>query len=159
MDDNNPIPPLQKPRWNGGVATLFLTDIDLRVRNYLDCGCRIVLTEVVTDPSICNINVCVTCMNSKTSDDFDVERLFLAVPLGVCGFWLWYFLIILTYYLWREMRRDFLNIKILNLTCTNLCYWDPLISNASRKYGYLIFNSDILVRYTRVWLFWKSCGW
>ena len=73
MDDDTPIPTLQKPRGYGGVATLFQKVMDLRVRKYLYRGCRIVVTEVVTDPPICIINM--TCMDSKTSDDFDAVSL------------------------------------------------------------------------------------
>ena len=35
-----------------------------------------------------------------------VERLFLAVPRVVCSLWLWYFLIILTYYFWVRFSKS-----------------------------------------------------
>ena len=50
--------------------------MDLRVRKYLDGGCRIVaVTEVVAVPPIRVIIVCMTCMNIKTSDNFDAVSL------------------------------------------------------------------------------------
>ena len=71
VDDDNPLPPSQKPRGYGGVATLFRKDMDIRVRKCLDGGCRVIVTELVTDLPICIINVYMPCRNSRTSDDFD----------------------------------------------------------------------------------------
>ena len=70
VDDNNPLPPSQKPRGYGGVATLYRKNMDLRVRKCLDGGCRIVVIELVTDPPVCVINVYMPCRNGRSSDDF-----------------------------------------------------------------------------------------
>ena len=43
----------------------------MRVRKCLDGGCRIVVTELVSNPPICIINVYMPCRNSRTSDDFE----------------------------------------------------------------------------------------
>ena len=71
MNDEKTLRPSQKARRYGGVVTLFRINMDLRVRECLDGGCRVVVAEIVTDPSICIVIVCMPCRNSRTSDDFD----------------------------------------------------------------------------------------
>ena len=73
VDDDNPLPPIQKPRGYGGVATLFRKDMNLKVRKCRDDGCRIVVTEVVSDPLLCIVNVYMPSRNggaiTETSPD------------------------------------------------------------------------------------------
>ena len=71
VDDDNPLPPIQKPRRYGGVATLFRKDMNLKVRKCRDGGCRIVVTEVVLDPLLCIVNVYMPSRNGGATDDFD----------------------------------------------------------------------------------------
>ena len=71
MNDEKTLPQSQKARRYGGVVTPFRINMDLRVRECLDGGCRVVVTEIVTDPSICIVIVYMPCRNSRTSDDFD----------------------------------------------------------------------------------------
>ena len=66
VDDDNPLPPSQKPCGYGSVETLFRKDMDVRVRKCLDNGCRVIVTELVTDPPTCIINVYMPCRNSRT---------------------------------------------------------------------------------------------
>ena len=69
--DNDPIPPTQKPRGYGGVATLHRKSMNLKVRKCSDGGSRIVVTEIVSDPQLCIINVYLPCRNSKATDAFE----------------------------------------------------------------------------------------
>ena len=71
VDDNDPIPPTQKPRGYGGVATLFRKSMNLKVRKCPDGGSRIVVTEIVSDPLLCIINVYLPCRNSKATEAFE----------------------------------------------------------------------------------------
>ena len=63
MDDDDLLPHVQKPRVYGEVATLYRNNIDLKTRRCLDGGNRVVVTEVLSDPSLCILNV---YMPSKT---------------------------------------------------------------------------------------------
>ena len=45
VDDDDPLPPTQKPRGYGGVATLYRNNIDLKIQKCLDGGNRIVVSE------------------------------------------------------------------------------------------------------------------
>ena len=71
VDDNDPIPPTQKQRGYGGVATLFRKSMNLKVRKCPDGGSRIVVTEIVSDPLLCIINVYLSCRNSKATEAFE----------------------------------------------------------------------------------------
>ena len=71
MDDDDPLPPVQKPRGYGGVATLYRNNIDLKTRRCLDGGSRVVVTEVLSDPPLCILNVYTPSRNTGHSESYD----------------------------------------------------------------------------------------
>ena len=71
VDDDDPLPPVQKPRGYGGVATLYRNNIDLKTRRCLDGGSRVVVTEVLSDPPLCILNVYMPSRNTGNSETYD----------------------------------------------------------------------------------------
>ena len=71
VDDDDPLPPVQKPRGYGGVATLYRTNMDLKTRKCLDEGCRVVDTEVLSEPPLVVINVYLPSRNTGNADLYD----------------------------------------------------------------------------------------
>ena len=65
VDDNDPLPPNQKPRGYGGVSLLFRKNMDLKVKKLIHGENRIVVIEVQSSPPICICNVYMPCRNSK----------------------------------------------------------------------------------------------
>ena len=64
VDDNNPLPPTQKPRGYGGVALLYNKNLNHTMKK-VAVGCnRISAVEVLTDPPLC---VCCVYMPSRIS--------------------------------------------------------------------------------------------
>ena len=64
MDDNNPLPPTQKPRGYGGVALLYNTNLNHTMKK-VAAGCnRISAEEVLTDPPL---RVCCVYMPGRNS--------------------------------------------------------------------------------------------
>ncbi len=70
VDENDPIPPVQKPRGYGGVATLTRNNIDSNFRKAADGGNRIVVTEIIADIPVCICNVYMPSRNSRTSSSY-----------------------------------------------------------------------------------------
>ncbi|MES9904845.1 MAG: reverse transcriptase domain-containing protein [Sedimenticola sp.] len=70
VDDNDPIPPVQKPRGYGGVANLTRTNSDLKFRKCNDGSNRIVVTEMLSNPPVCLCNVYMPARNSRTSQSY-----------------------------------------------------------------------------------------
>ena len=67
VDDDNPLPPTQKPRGYGGVALFYSKDLNYTVKK-LTTGCsRIVAVEVLTTPPLCICSVYMPSRNSKTN--------------------------------------------------------------------------------------------
>ena len=71
VDDNDPLPSVQKPRGYGGVATLYRTNMDLKTWKCLDGGCRVVVTEVLSEPPLVVINVYMPSRNTGNTDSYD----------------------------------------------------------------------------------------
>ncbi|MES9884558.1 MAG: reverse transcriptase family protein [Sedimenticola sp.] len=65
VDDNDPIPPVQKPRGYGGVANLTRNNIDTKFRKCTEGSNRIIITEIVSEPLICLCNVYMPSRNSR----------------------------------------------------------------------------------------------
>ena len=57
VDDENPLPPTQKPRGYGGVACMVRKDLDIRYKFHSNGGNRIMILEVQTEPPLCIIGV------------------------------------------------------------------------------------------------------
>lgn len=76
VDDDNPLPPTQKPRGYGGVAILFRKEMDLTVKKLPSGGNRIVAVEIQTTPPLCICCVYMPSRNSKNSSS-DNYQLFL----------------------------------------------------------------------------------
>jgi exonuclease III len=69
VDDNDPIPPLQRPRGMGGVATIWKSSLDNKVTIIEDGGDRVQATLVETERKrICIINTYMPC-RGKTHGD------------------------------------------------------------------------------------------
>ncbi|MES9880512.1 MAG: reverse transcriptase family protein, partial [Sedimenticola sp.] len=71
VDENDPIPPLQKPRGYGGVATLTRNDTTIKYRDCMDGSNRITVTEILADPPICMCNVYMPARNSRCTQTYD----------------------------------------------------------------------------------------
>ena len=57
VDDDNPLPPTQKPRGYGGVACLIRKDLDIRHKFHLSGSCRVLTLEILCEPPVCAIGV------------------------------------------------------------------------------------------------------
>ena len=64
VDDENPLPPIQKPRGYGGVAILYSRRISNCVKKLPAGGHRVVAIEVATTPPLC---VCCLYMPSRNT--------------------------------------------------------------------------------------------
>ena len=71
VDDDNPLPPTQKPRGYGGVAILYSKKLGAHVRKLTVGGNRIVAIEVLTTPPLC---VCCVYMPSRNSKSNSTDR-------------------------------------------------------------------------------------
>ena len=65
VDDNDPLPPNQKPRGNGGVSILFRRNMGHKVKKLIHGENRIVVIEVQSSPLICICNVYMPSRNSR----------------------------------------------------------------------------------------------
>ena len=77
-------PHTQKPRGYGGVATLYRNNTDLKIRKCLDGGNRIVVSEVLSDPPLCIINVYMPSRNTGNSDSYN--QILLEIEEIICKF-------------------------------------------------------------------------
>ena len=83
-----------------------------------------------------------------------VVWLFLRMPWFVCSLWLWYFMIILTYYFWSKLFtnlisiRYYLTLKTQLKTAKDDTFSDirPLVKSVSQKI--LFINQNICCGYT-----------
>ncbi|MEW8546334.1 MAG: reverse transcriptase family protein, partial [Candidatus Thiodiazotropha sp.] len=67
VDDDNPLPPTQKPRGYGGVAILYSKNLNYTVKKLPTGGNRIVAVEVLSAPPLCICGVYMPSRNSKTN--------------------------------------------------------------------------------------------
>ena len=71
VDENNPLPPTQKPGGYGGVAILFRTNMDVKIKKLIHRENRIVVIEVQSTPPVCICNVYMPSRNSKGNSKSD----------------------------------------------------------------------------------------
>lgn len=57
VDDDNPLPPTQKPRRFGGVACLVNKNLDLKFKFHPNGGNRVIVLEVLSNPPLCMVGV------------------------------------------------------------------------------------------------------
>ena len=69
VDDENPLPPTQKPRGYGGVAILYSKSMNFTVKQLPVGGNRILAVEVQSSPPLCICCAYMPCRNSKGSID------------------------------------------------------------------------------------------
>ena len=67
VNEDNPLPPIQKPRGFGGVAILYKKDINLQIKKLSHGGNRIVTKEVYSTPLLCICSVYMPSRNSKNN--------------------------------------------------------------------------------------------
>ena len=67
VDEDNPLPPTQKPRGFGGVATLYKKDLNLKIKKLLYGGDRVAAIEVCSTPPLCICSVYMPSRNSKSN--------------------------------------------------------------------------------------------
>ncbi|MEW8544220.1 MAG: reverse transcriptase family protein, partial [Candidatus Thiodiazotropha sp.] len=65
VDENNPLPPTQKPRGYGGVSVLCRRSMAFKTRRLPLGDCRLVVVEVASSPPLCICNVYMPCRNTK----------------------------------------------------------------------------------------------
>ena len=70
VDDENPLPPTQKPRGYGGVACMVRRDLDIRYKFHSNGGNRIMILEVQTEPPLCIIGVYMPVRDTTKKQDF-----------------------------------------------------------------------------------------
>ena len=71
VDEENPLPPNQKPRGFGGVALLYRKNLDFTIKKLIHGENRMVVIEVQSSPPICVCNVYMPSRNSKGSSRGD----------------------------------------------------------------------------------------
>ena len=71
LDDDNPLPQYRSLTGMVEWRLLFRKDMNLKVRKCRDGGCRIAVTEVVSDPLLRIVNVYMASTNGGATDDFD----------------------------------------------------------------------------------------
>ena len=54
VDENNPLPPMQKPRGYGGVACLVRKNLDFIFKFQSNCGSRVLALEILCEPPLFN---------------------------------------------------------------------------------------------------------
>ena len=67
VDDENPLPPTQKPRGYGGVACMVRRDLDIGYKFHSNGGNRIMILEVETERPLCIIDVYMPMVLQKTT--------------------------------------------------------------------------------------------
>ena len=67
VDEDNPLPPTQKPRGYGGVALIYNRDLNMGIKKLQLGSNRIVAIEVCSVPPLCICNVYMTSRNSKSN--------------------------------------------------------------------------------------------
>ena len=67
VDEDNPLPPTQKPRGYGGVALIYNRDLNMGIKKLQLGSNRIVAIEVCSVPPLCICNVYMPSRNSKSN--------------------------------------------------------------------------------------------
>ena len=70
VDDDNPLPPIQKPRGYGGVACLVRKDFDLSFKFHLNGRNRVLLLEALSEPPLCIVGVYMPVPCTSKKQDF-----------------------------------------------------------------------------------------
>ena len=71
VDEDNPLPPTQKPRGFGGVALLYKKNLDLKIKKLVHGENRMVVIEVQSVPPLCVCNIYMPSRNSKGNSRSD----------------------------------------------------------------------------------------
>ena len=70
VDDNNPLPPTQKPRGFGGVACLVRKDLDYRFKFHSNGGSRVLALEILCEPPLVIIGVYMPVRGTSKKQEF-----------------------------------------------------------------------------------------